>query len=130
MNECFNKIQNNKVYAVVDVNPVITAYNEEAFLNYLNRIIDDLVLDPNFTSIVKIRIFFPLEGDICVLQVGTKGDKLDATQLAIINNRISRLGTYKFGRQGPSNVNCKGILYISIIDGKITDVNAINFETR
>lgn len=132
MNNCLNISESGseQVYSKVEKEPTILQYNQAGFQAFVNQLIEEMGLSPTVIGVIKLKLLFPLNGNLCLLEVGCKNISLNADQMAVLLRGLNSIGSIEYGQQQGVNKNCQGILYLTVEGGKLKKLRNVNFGFR
>ena len=125
---CYPKENNTEIFLKVEQDPVITQFNINDFDSLISKTIQNLKLNEDQSGMIKLKLLFAKNQNLCVIQIGTKTIELSELQLNEITKTLNSINQFNNGKQRDIEVNCQGILYINIINGKVTKTRNVNFN--
>jgi|GEM_PF-3647075 len=132
MDNCLNISESGseQVYSKVEKEPKILQYNQAGFQTFVSQLIEQMGLSSTDNGLIKLKLLFPLNGNLCLLEVGCKNISLNADQIAVLLRGLSSIGSIEYGQQRGVNKNCQGILYLTVEGGKLRKLRNVNFGFR
>lgn len=125
---CFLEEANVELFVKVEQAPRITQFNEDQFKNFIKKSIQNLHLAKHQDGMLKLKLLFTKNQKICLKEVGIKQLDLTEFQVTELSKNINSIDLVEPGRQRNIAVNCQGILYINIRNGKVNKLRIVNFR--
>lgn len=117
-----------ETFLKVEENPSISTYSKSEFGVFVERMIKELNLKTNQGGTLKLKLLFPIDKNLCLKEIGSKGIELSFDQREQMISAFNSINGIKYGRQRAKIVNCQAILYIDIIEGKLFGFKNVNFD--
>lgn len=125
--DCQQLVSPNERYLKVEEDPVLLEFSEAGFVGFLNKSIAELHIAEDINGIIKLKILFPLNAPLCVLELGEKDLALTDVQIEVLRQKIRTIKAISNGRQRGEEKNCQGILYIELQKGSFLKMRNVNF---
>lgn len=116
-----------EIFVKVEKDPVITQYSKNQFEQFVRQTITALKLGKEQSGTLKLKLLFPLTGNLCLSKIGSKELILNEEQEALLGSKFNSINQFQQGTQRSKIVNCQSILYIDIIEGKLVGFKNVNF---
>lgn len=117
------------IYLKAENDPIILNYDALQFFNLYSNIIEKMNLSMSHSVVLKLKIFFLVDGLTCINEIGAKDLGLNDFQNAQLNAALSSLKV-EFGMQRNIPISTQGILYLVVKDGKLYNARNVNFGFR
>jgi len=125
---CLPEGTSTEIFVKVEQEPVLKQFNTPQFENFIYHIIDKFDLKENQSGILKLKLLFARNQNICVKEIGTKSLVLSEIQMDELSKALNSINQFEPGKQRNITVNCLGILYINILKGKVDKIKNVNFR--
>lgn len=116
-----------EIFLKVEQDPVITQFSRQDFDNLITKTIQELNLTHEQSGIVKLKLLFAKNQNLCITYVGTKFIELNEFQINELISTLNSINQFVNGKQKNIEVNCQGLLYIKISKGKVAETRNFNF---
>lgn len=125
---CVAKEQASKyLFLKVETDPVLTEYCKSQFEELLKKLVEELQFGADHNGVVKLKLLFRLNENVCLKALGAKGLVLSPAQKDQLYSVFNGIDQIEYGRQKNQAVNCQGILYMVISAGKLESFRNVNF---
>ena len=127
-NDCLSEERSIEIFKKVEQDPIITEFNKQQFKNFIQESIQNLNLPKNQNGVLKLKLLFEINQNLCIKEIGVKELDLSQGQIDQFFKTLSSIDQFKAGKQRGIEVNCLGILYINIRNGKVDKFRIVNFQ--
>jgi len=117
-----------EIFVKVEQDPILTQFSKKDFDNLIRKTIQSLNLTEEQSGIMKLKLLFAKNQNMCITQIGTKSLELNELQINEITSTFNSINRFENGKQRNSEVNCQGILYINITKGQLDKTRNVNFK--
>ncbi len=117
-----------EVFVKVQKDPVLVGYTSSEFNDFCNDLIESLKLGAEQNGVLKLKILFTIDKELCLKDLGLLELNLSKEQRIILADGLNPIKRYECGQQRNHKVNCIGILYLTIKEGKFEQYRNVNFE--
>lgn len=124
---CITHLTENDWYIKVEEDPELIEFTKNDFWSLLSNLSDNLKINTDYSGHLKLKIYFPLEGNICLGEIGENQNALSQKQLDIWYRNLAGLSNFNCGKQRGRMQNCIGLIFIKIEKGIITEFLNFNF---
>ncbi len=118
------------VYKKVEIDPKLDTYSEEEFRLFVENLAKDLNFQTQQSGIIKLKLLFLLNQQICVKKIGAKDIELSKSQKELIVNRFKNIKNFLPGIQRNQIKDCQGIIYLTVENSKILKFRNVNFKFK
>ena len=126
--KCLLQRSSYEIFVKVEQDPILTQFNRQEFDDLIRKTIQQLNLTEEQSGVMKLKLLFTKSQKLCITQIGTKSFELNEFQINEITNTLNSINGFENGKQRNIEVNCQGILYISIINGELDKMRNVNFK--
>ena len=126
--ECVTQASSEELFVKVEQDPVLTQFNKLELHSLISNNILELNLSDHQSGTIKMKLLFAKDQMLCVTKIGTNNIELGEFQLKEIIDSLSSIERFENGKQRNIEVNCQGILYVSISQGKVDKIKNVNFS--
>ena len=128
--DCLPKGINKEEFVKVEQDPVLTQFNKSEFDHLFKNIMNECRFDKALNGILKLKILFAKGQNLCIAQTGTKSIQLTTIQTDKISKRLNEIQEFESGKQRSIKVDCIGIFYVELANGKLLKTRNVNFNFR
>ena len=129
-NMCLSKSNGVEIFLKVETDPILSEFTLQEFKDFMKNLIEELKLEIDVSGFLKLKLLFVKNESLCLNEIGHKEIRLDTTQKEKLSNALNTIKKINYGKQRNKIVNCQGILYIDIKEGKMKDIRNVNFGLR
>jgi hypothetical protein len=128
--KCLSEIKCSYLYLKAEKDPEFVTISKLDFDNLISKTILEMKLDTNANGCIKLKLAFNINKNVCVLKTGLKGIILNKSQLNILIEKLNLIDNINNGRQDGADVNCQGIVYVIVFNGKSEECRYVNFKFK
>ena len=125
--ECKSEGICREIFLKVGTDPILFQVDSLHFTDLMTKVVIKMNFNSDQNEIIKLKIFFFIDGVTCINEIGTKDILLDYSQKELINLSMRSMTNVKYGKQRNNIVSTQGILYLKIMHGKLKCIRNINF---
>ena len=117
------------IFKKVEIDPKITSFNTKELKAYLKDKVSLKNIQKEQRCTLKLKVQFIKNKGICLYAVGMQNVILDDDQIGQLESTIHNMAKFEAGRQRNKEVNCEGIIYLNLIEGKVENIRCVNIAT-
>ncbi|PHN08304.1 hypothetical protein [Flavilitoribacter nigricans] len=125
---CKIQLPDKRIYQKVEIDPRFGELDRNTFKARLSVLSDRLALEGGEEGVIKLKLFFPLEGAFCITGIGLQQIQINEDQRLTLLGELAAMGPFTPGQQQRDDFSCTALLYLYIKRSKIVDYRAKNFK--
>ena len=123
-----HELSSIEVFAKVEQDPILTQFDESRFEQFIQKSLSSLNLTSNQNGVLKLKLLFANNQNLCIKAIGAKNLSLSENQAVEFSKSLNSIDKFERGRQKDLPVNCQGILYLFVENGKLRKLRNVNFQ--